>query len=207
MYKVFFNERRIAITAKRNITLIKPLLDVNNFTNKDDVLNWFLQFSQSDIEEVVLCHSNPQNFWNKLFLKAFEFVPAAGGIVLRGNKILFIFRNEKWDLPKGKIDAGEVATTAALREVEEECGISGHEIVKQLPSTFHIFQSPFHSTLGKLILKETFWFEMDYQGTKIGTPEKKEGITKINWVEKSELDEVLSNTYENLKPIINLYRV
>ncbi len=34
-------------------------------------------------------------------------IKTAGGIVIKNEKILFIYKNGKWDLPKGKIDKGE----------------------------------------------------------------------------------------------------
>ena len=51
---------------------------------------------------------------------------AGGGKVYNPkNEILFIFRNGKWDLPKGKAEAKETINLTALREVEEETGITG----------------------------------------------------------------------------------
>ena len=173
---------------------------------KEDVKSWFQWFVQSDERQVCLAGNNPEHFWKLTFMSAFKVIYAAGGIVIRENKMLFIFRNEKWDLPKGKIDAGESPENAALREVEEECGISGHKIIKQLPSTFHIYLSPYKNSPGQWILKETFWFEMSYSGNANGKPQTEENISEIRWFEKNELDVVLKNTYENLKQIILLYR-
>jgi len=45
------------------------------------------------------------------------------------NEILFIFRNGKWDLPKGKAEAKETINQTAIREVEEETGITGLSII------------------------------------------------------------------------------
>jgi 8-oxo-dGTP pyrophosphatase MutT (NUDIX family) len=135
---------------------------------------------------------------------AFRQLPAAGGVVRQNEKLLFIFRRNKWDLPKGKIDKGENTPQAALREVEEECGISGHRIVKPLLPTFHIY--PSEKTNGEWIFKETSWFEMDYSGDHPGKPESAEGITQIKWFHANELNEVWENTYENLKEIIKIYR-
>ncbi len=207
MYEVFFNDRKITIAAKREITLIKPTQIIDNLANRNDVQSWFIRFIKDNIEEVILLHPVPEHFFLNIFQSAFYPVPAAGGIVIRKNKLLFIFRNKIWDLPKGKIDVGESNREAALREVEEECGILGHKITKQLPSTFHIFQSPYEKLKGQWILKQTFWFEMDYSGIENGNPQLEENITEIRWFDRNELDKIVGNTYANLKSIISLYRV
>ena len=57
-------------------------------------------------------------------------VEAAGGAVWRRTakgriKVLLVHRPryDDWTLPKGKLDPGETAEAAALREVEEETGL------------------------------------------------------------------------------------
>lgn len=206
MYKVFFNDREISIGLKPNITLNQTGNTIDLLQSKADVKSWFQRFLQTDEKQVFLLCNEPEKFWKNSFMPAFKVIYAAGGVVVRENTMLFIFRNEKWDLPKGKIDAGESPEMAAIREVEEECGITGHKIVKQLPSTFHIYQSPYKNSMGKWILKETFWFEMAYSGAENGTPQTGENISEVCWFEKKELGEVLANTYENLKQVILLYR-
>ena len=47
-------------------------------------------------------------------------------------EFLLIFRDEMWDLPKGKQEPDEEISKTALREVEEECGISGMDLEKLL---------------------------------------------------------------------------
>lgn len=206
MYKVFFNDREIIIAPQLNITLNKPGKIVDGITSKEDVKNWFSPFAENHEKCNYLAVSSPENFFETIFKPAFNFVSAAGGVVCREEKLLFIFRNEKWDLPKGKTEKGEIPREAALREVAEECGISGHQIVKQLPSTFHIYKSPYKESLGKWILKETSWFEMEYSGSENGIPQTEEHISEIRWLAKNDLTPVLENTYENLKQIILLYR-
>ncbi|MCY1720367.1 NUDIX domain-containing protein [Prolixibacteraceae bacterium Z1-6] len=203
-YKVFFNEKRIVFTSTRKITLRKPRLSFLDDPSTDSVLRWVETFVEGDITEAVIEHKSTDDLFNA-FRLAFTEIDAAGGVVVRNNKLLFIFRNGKWDLPKGKIDDGETADVAAIREVEEECGISGHRIVKQLPSTFHIYKSPYKDNFGTWIFKETFWYEMGYTGELEGKPQLDEGISEVRWFAKNELHEVLENTYENLKQIIELY--
>jgi len=57
-------------------------------------------------------------------------IEAAGGVVWRRTtsgsvKVLLVHRPryDDWSLPKGKLDPGESARDAALREVEEETGL------------------------------------------------------------------------------------
>ncbi len=205
MYEVFFNDRKIEIISNGNTPFVKETIIIENLNSVIEVKNWFLDFSLNQTQSAILLHPSPETFWKEFFLPAFTQIPAAGGVVIRNEKLLFIYRNGKWDLPKGKIDKGETASEAAIREVAEECGIEGHQIIKNLPSTFHIYQSPYKKTLGQWILKETFWFEMSYSGTENGIPETCENITEVRWFGKNELDEVLSNTYENLKMVIMHY--
>ena len=52
-------------------------------------------------------------------------IRAAGGVVLRDGRVAVVHRphHGDWSLPKGKLDHGETWERAALREVEEECGL------------------------------------------------------------------------------------
>ncbi|WP_319482527.1 NUDIX domain-containing protein [uncultured Draconibacterium sp.] len=171
----------------------------------EDIMDWLPDFENSDTQETVVEHPEAEKLFQN-FRSAFLQIDAAGGVVKRDGRLLFIYRNGKWDLPKGKIDKGESVKTAALREVEEECGITNHSIVKALPSTYHIYQSPYKKTLGQWVFKETYWFEMEYNGSETPIPQKEEGITEVRWFLPNELGEVLENTYENLKALIELYR-
>lgn len=60
-------------------------------------------------------------------------VPAVGVVCLRGDEVLLIRRGRpprigEWSLPGGRIEPGERAVDAALRELQEETGIEA-EIV------------------------------------------------------------------------------
>ena len=207
MYEVFWNDRKIVITHSGNIPFIKATVRFENLDTIDKVKEWFLDFTESEANSAVLLHLFPEKFLKEIFSPAFKCLPASGGIVVRNDKLLFIFRNEKWDLPKGKIDHNESEQEAALREVAEECGIEGHRITKTLPSTFHIYQSPYIDSFGQWILKETHWFEMSYSGIKNGSPQTIENISAIKWFAKNELEEVFANTYESLKSVISIYKL
>ena len=199
MYKVFFNERLIRISAEKKSYKNQPYIKFDLSSTISDIIKWFGTFKDNDVKDILLVHPEPEKFFG-LFRSAFKELPAAGGVVCTGKMILFIFRNGKWDLPKGKIDRGEKPDQTAIREVMEECGITGHKIVKQLPSTFHIYLSGDHNN--KWIFKETFWYEMHYAGEFAGVPQNSEGITEVRWMPEDKLGEVFDNTYENLKLLL-----
>ena len=55
-------------------------------------------------------------------------VPAVGVVCLRGDEVLLIRRGQpprqgEWSLPGGRIEPGERAVDAALRELREETGV------------------------------------------------------------------------------------
>ncbi|NOR74273.1 MAG: hypothetical protein GQ525_03840, partial [Draconibacterium sp.] len=97
MYEVFLNDRKIIIAAKREITLNKSTQIIDNLLTQEEVKIWFLQFTESSIKSVILLNSSPENFFINIFKNSFLQINAAGGIVIRENRLLFIFRNNKWD--------------------------------------------------------------------------------------------------------------
>ncbi len=60
---------------------------------------------------------------------------SAGGIILnvRGEVALVKSGPDFWGFPKGHIDPGEDAITAARREITEETGLTEMEMIKELP--------------------------------------------------------------------------
>tara|TARA_B100000767_G_scaffold275765_1_gene315268 strand:+ start:21373 stop:21966 length:594 start_codon:yes stop_codon:yes gene_type:complete len=191
MYKVFFNQKPIFL-----ITELVPQ------TNEIPV--FFIKFSSPEgivkalkvkkIKSLYLYHPSEDKLWMH-FLKYFPVVEAAGGLVRNQNQgLLFIYRNNKWDLPKGRIEKNESVKLAAIREVEEETGVDGLEIIRPLINTLHIF-----SRNGKYKLKKTFWFEMKTSSQKDLIPQTKEGIEQAVWISELEIPEKFENAYENIK--------
>ena len=108
--------------------------------------------------------------------------------------MLFIYRFNKWDFPKGKLEKGESISACAVREVEEECGITNLQIVEPLETTYHIYQEK-----GKTILKTTYWFLMYSDYAEKLTPQLDEGIEQVVFKNEEEVRLALENTYENIK--------
>ena len=131
------------------------------------------------------------------FCSDYSIIEAAGGVVYNDkNQLLMIFRNEKWDLPKGKLEVDENIKECAVREVEEECGVDNLKIISELLSTYHTYKLN-----GKAILKRTFWFKMLTNYNQELVPQAKEGIIKVEWVNKEDIPYRLNNTYGNIKEL------
>ena len=112
------------------------------------------------------------------------------------NQLLMIFRNEKWDLPKGKLEEGEDIKVCALREVEEECGVKGLKIVNKISETYHVYKVNHEK-----ILKRTYWFKMSTDFNNKLIPQISEGITKVEWVDNKDIKQRIADSYRNIKEI------
>lgn len=130
------------------------------------------------------------------FARNFRIIHAAGGIVRNEQEaILMIYRLDKWDFPKGKVEAGEQYAEAAIREVEEETGLKDITLGEPLPSTFHTYE-----LRGEPILKETHWYAMRAH-SQLLTPQTVEDITEAVWVPFEEVRQKLEQSYLSLKAL------
>ena len=193
MYKVFFNQKPIFLTTELvPQTDRTPVLFIK-FSSPENIVK---ALKSKKTECLYLYHQKEDKLWMH-FLRHFPIVEAAGGLVRhQDGRFLFIYRNDKWDLPKGRIEKNEPIRIAAVREVEEETGVDGLEIVKPLIETFHVFNRN-----GKYKLKKTFWFEMKTTSTVTLTPQLNEGIEQAIWVFEKEIPNKFENAYENIKQV------
>ena len=197
MYKVFVNDKPIILTDS--------LKKENNFSNylfKNIVLEEVIYKLQKSNRKGINMYSDDLEADWKKFLSNFKVITAAGGLVLNPkNEILFIYRGNKWDLPKGRIENGETIETTAVREVEEECGVSNLKIKKFLITTYHFFYQREEKRI-----KETHWFLMnsDFDGELI--PQLEEGITKAIFKNETDATKALKNSYSNILLVYNQYK-
>lgn len=203
MYKVFFNDSSITLCSESENSFKDNNLQVIDFvanTNTSPLLNELE--TNKEAKNIILETSDLSKSWN-VFKKQFIRIKAAGGVVVDKNgRILVIKRLGVWDLPKGKVEKNESLEEAAIREVEEECGITGLTIKKRIKSIFHLYRSPFHTKPNNFVLKKTFWFEMAYEGNEIPTPQVSENIVEARWMTQTELSDFFSNTYQNLAELM-----
>ncbi|QMU65712.1 MAG: NUDIX domain-containing protein [Flavobacteriaceae bacterium] len=193
MYKVFINNSPIILTDSFQNQNEFPFLIYKNVV-PDEII---YKLSKNVFNGIYLYDMDLEPCW-KDFKSHFKVIIAGGGLVQNSKKeTLFIYRGNKWDLPKGKVEKGESVEKTALREVKEECGIANLILKEFIITTYHIF---YYDNV--LSLKETHWFLMytDHSKTQ---PQLDEGITIAEFKPKSEVDLALKNSYANIQLIFN----
>ena len=193
MQKIFVGDKPIILT-----TTVESEKDFKNYLiDSVDIHKVLYNLKKEKYKSIRLIGDNEKLLLKK-FLKLLPNIVAGGGKVLNlEGKILFIFRNGKWDLPKGKAEHKETIDETALREVSEETGVSGLKITKPLDITYHIFKRN-----DQYFIKITYWFEMysEFDGKLL--PQEKEGITKVKWVSPKKLKKIKKNIYANIEALI-----
>ena len=193
MYKVFVNDKPIVLTSEISEDKLYKTYPLKYV----DLPKVVRDLKRGNTKGVYLYHKNKDKLLEK-FLKKFPNVIAGGGKVYNDKgKVLFIFRNDKWDLPKGRIENNESIEEGAIREVEEETGVKNLTITKPLETTYHIFKRN-----SRYKIKITYWFEMhtSYDGKL--QPEASEGITKVKWLGKKKQAKALKNSYANIRELL-----
>jgi 8-oxo-dGTP pyrophosphatase MutT (NUDIX family) len=194
MYKVFFNQKPLILTNEiQEFSDTEPFIFIK-YSNASQIIK---ALKSTKNTKVYLYHKNFDKLW-KTFTKQFAVIEAAGGLVERtDNKLLFIFRNNKWDLPKGGVEKNELIIEAAKREVTEETGVADLIVQNQLSETYHIFKK------GKRFrLKKTYWFRMSTNYTGHLKPQIEEGILKAEWISKDGIKDFLNDAFENIRIIV-----
>jgi len=200
MYKVFIKN--------------KPLFFIENDEDISRLDSQFVHTCNSTAKKKTILdqHSSSENpvyvqgdrfdeVWG-LFFGNYKTVQAAGGVVINNkNQVLFIFRNGFWDLPKGKVEDDEAIEVAAIREVEEECGIRKPRIINKVLVTYHTYD-----TYGENCIKPTHWYLMQYDGDEELLPQEEEGITNVQWVNQEDIASKMLNTYGSIIDVIGAFK-
>jgi 8-oxo-dGTP pyrophosphatase MutT (NUDIX family) len=194
---IYYLSKSILITKKKQNIGNTVFIGLDGLRKKE-IKAIFETFIESENNLLTFETQSIEKGFDK-FRKAFKLIYAAGGLIEDDNKFLFIYRLNTWDLPKGKLEMGESPDEAAIRECEEECGITKLSIHNELPSTFHIYKYK-----GKFALKKTFWFSMTTMHQGFLVPQIEEKIEKVEWLDKKQIGEiVLNNTYPAILDVIN----
>jgi len=194
---IYYYSKKITLQQKNQSTQNQSFKNLDVLTKKEIVNEFELFINQNEHHELVFETKNMEiGFEN--FKKAFKYIYAAGGLIKKDNTYLFIYRLKVWDLPKGKLDAGESPSEAAIRECEEECGISKLTITKELQPTYHMYEYK-----GGYALKKTFWYAMTTLHTGKLIPQIEENIEKVEWLSPEQIKlMVFENTYFAILDVI-----
>jgi 8-oxo-dGTP diphosphatase len=126
-------------------------------------------------------------------------IEAAGGAVWRRTskgalKVLLVHRPgyDDWTLPKGKLEVGETAKDAALREVEEETGLRCHLEV-ELPSVRYADRKGRPKRV-------RYWAMQPLDGTFVPNRE----VDEVRWMHVAEAIVLLS--YEHDEVVVEALR-
>ncbi len=198
MYKVFIENRPVIICEKNSSKFDSVVLFAEKVSSFEKDVHPLFQKNEPKIP-IILLTPNPKMEFKRLF-EGYKRVKAAGGIVRRGDEYLFIKREGKWDIPKGKLDKGELPEVGAVREIEEECGISNPEIDHFICMTYHTYRFK-----NKPTLKKTYWYALNYEGDEELCPQLEEGITKAKWFHRDKFDKVRSKTFNSIREVIDIY--
>jgi len=191
IYRIYINQKVLLITESAPKKL-------KNFQQIDHQ-----NFDLKIIYPLILEHYPGHNFFvictdakafYKRITKTVQVIEAAGGLVKNERKeYLFIHRNDKWDLPKGKIEKGEKIKECAVREVEEECGIKVKKLGKKIGKTYHAYVYK-----GEVVVKKSHWFKMKCEGQDKLKPQKEEGITDARWFTPEKTGIITKNTFPSI---------
>ncbi|WP_158795899.1 NUDIX hydrolase [Pedobacter sp. L105] len=194
IYRIYLNDNTLMIADKlpeQEETI--QVIEENDFNFKA----FYDSLGKLSAKQYAMISDDPKAAFKQL-KKNFTLIKASGGLVQNAKgEYLFIFRNKKWDLPKGKVEKGEGVKEAGLREVEEECGVKINTNDKRLCKTYHVYDLS-----GKLVLKRTNWYSMTVKGSPKLIPQKEEGITKAEWLTAADLKPVLKNTYPSIVDVL-----
>ena len=190
MYKVFVNDVPIILSTEKYIG--------ENYTSipikRAKIKRIIKQVNRGQLSHINLYHPKGEKLL-KFLKKKLPVVIAGGGMVFNQNsEILFIKRNGKWDLPKGKLEKKETIEQCAVREVEEETNCKDLVLGELITITYHIFKRN-----GKFKLKETYWYRMTTAYTGKLEPQPSEGIKKVRWKNFEKTQKALTKSYENIK--------
>ncbi len=168
---------------------------------KNTLFQYLDTLEKSSRFESIILYSNDVGTLFEDLKSLVMWIPAAGGVIEnKDGQILLIFRKGYWDLPKGKLDSQETSKGAAVRECEEETGLSNLLLGKKIYETWHLYREKNNQRA----LKKTKWFAIQYNGDQLPIPQHEEGITEILWTTP---ENALSKNpmYENIKSVIQSF--
>lgn len=200
MYKIFYEQRALIFPniEEKDLDLDATSLELASY-EVEKVHNFLRQWLVVNLTEDVTIDGLSPEVLSAALLRTFRMAPAAGGVVLAKGQFAAIERHGIPDLPKGHIEEGEDAAHAALREVEEETGLAGLNIVRQLPTSWHCYLYE-----DEWRLKPTYWYLMTTDDPSNTRPQTDEDITEVTFLSEYDLEWFLKNTYRSIAETLEI---
>jgi ADP-ribose pyrophosphatase YjhB (NUDIX family) len=204
--KIHFNDKPLFLCDNVADKILEPYLHHDDAVYIDEfstqaIKSMLHEMAQPEVHAGIYYYTNLEEL-KKAFWKKFFVIKAAGGLVLNvENDLLMIFRRGHWDLPKGKLDPGETLAECALREVSEETGLTNIQLQHELITTYHTYHEN-----GKLILKESYWYQMKVTSNQQLIPQATEDIQQAIWADENKTNDCLKNAFPSIVDVVTYYR-
>ncbi len=191
---IFFRDKSITFSGSNGgdyDLVIDSSVDTIADISRAKVMDFFEKYNSI----LFLCDT-PDDAYEQ-FCREFRSIKAAGGAVQNSaGQTLMIFRNGRWDLPKGHLERGETIEECAMREVGEETGIRELKIEKKIIETQHAYVLN-----EEWAIKTTYWYAMKSEDVNT-TPQQQEGIEIAAWCSPGEVAQNLENTYPTIRAVM-----
>lgn len=198
MYKVFIDHRPVLFISKEELSTKYRSINWDESKMTFKKIKKELKGIDIDNPLQIVCEDVKSAY--KTCFSDFKKITAAGGIVESDKGFLLIKRKGMWDLPKGKKDKGEPIESTAIREIEEECGITAPTINEFICKTIHSY-----SYKNNPVLKKTHWYYMNYVGDEELIPQANEGITKVAWKSFDKMMGIRGKTFGSINEVLDQF--
>ncbi len=199
--KIYFNDKQLILTTDRE-EYINAHPEAEGYVMYDGATARSFQQATQQLEKFgvygAIIEDVSADSLTEQLAAMYHTIDAGGGLVYNElGEILMIFRRGKWDLPKGKLDAGEDIATCALREVKEETGLNEVFLGDKIGDTYHIY-----TLKGEQILKRSTWYTMRGNRADKLRPQKEEDIVEAIWVGKKDLPALAKRSYALVRDVL-----
>ena len=197
MYRIFINDNALILSSSQTVLSTYKLVEIHQYSCTSCMTSAISKLENGLCKSLVLQGDDVELMWQE-FCARYETIEAAGGVVVNPNgEVLWIRRNEKWDLPKGKVEIGEKVEDTAVREVEEECAVFNIDRGELLGITYHTYNYK-----GGNVLKKSYWYGMTCPNEQELKPQLEEGITEVVWADQQKHLTYIKDTYTSIAELL-----